>query len=127
MLVCFLCGIAIFFDDYANTLIVGGTFRPIMDKVFISREKLSFLVDATSAPVASISPISSWIGVASIFYLREYCAHVTVQVLLLCRSVGVEPVCLQSLFAIGYSWIGSRFFATLYTSGHGPCMITAYA
>lgn len=62
MLVCFLCGIAIFFDDYANTLIVGSTFRPIMDTLLISREKLSFLVDATAAPIASISPISSWIG-----------------------------------------------------------------
>jgi hypothetical protein len=65
MLVCFLCGIAIFFDDYANSLIVGGTFRPIMDTLFISREKLAFLVDATAAPVASIAPISSWIGVNS--------------------------------------------------------------
>lgn len=48
--------------DYANTLIVGSTFRPIMDQMLISREKLAFLVDATSAPIASISPISSWIG-----------------------------------------------------------------
>eukprot|EP00892_Ulva_mutabilis_P010777 jgi/Ulvmu1/8071/UM004_0308.1 len=62
MAVAFACGIMIFFDDYANTLIVGSTFRPIMDTLFISREKLAFLVDATSAPIASISPISSWVG-----------------------------------------------------------------
>lgn len=62
MIMCFLCGLAIFFDDYANTLIVGSTFRPITDMILISREKLAFLVDATSAPIASISPISSWIG-----------------------------------------------------------------
>lgn len=42
--------------------IVGSTFRPIMDALLISREKLAFLVDATSAPIASIAPISSWVG-----------------------------------------------------------------
>ena len=49
-----LLGILIFFDDYANTLIVGNTMRPITDKFKVSREKLSFLVDATSAPVTSL-------------------------------------------------------------------------
>ncbi|CAN0182649.1 unnamed protein product [Phaeothamnion confervicola] len=58
----FVLGLLIFFDDYANSLIVGQTMRPISDALLISREKLAFLVDATSAPVASISPISSWIG-----------------------------------------------------------------
>ena len=47
---------------YANSLIVGNTFRPIFDRMLISREKLSYIVDATSAPIASVSPISSWIG-----------------------------------------------------------------
>jgi Na+/H+ antiporter NhaC len=55
-------GLVIFFDDYSNTLIVGNTMRPLTDRLRISREKLSFLVDATSAPVASIAPISTWIG-----------------------------------------------------------------
>lgn len=58
----FLMGIFVFFDDYANCLIVGNTTRPLTDKLRISREKLSFLVDATSAPVASIALISTWIG-----------------------------------------------------------------
>ena len=55
-------GILIFFDDYANALIVGNLMRPITDKLKISREKLSFIVDATAAPVASIFIVSSWIG-----------------------------------------------------------------
>jgi Na+/H+ antiporter NhaC len=55
-------GIAIFFDDYANTLIVGTTMRPITDRLRISREKLAYIVDSTAAPVASIVPISTWIG-----------------------------------------------------------------
>jgi len=57
-----LMGIAIFFDDYANTLIVGNIMRPITDKMRVSREKLSFIVDATAAPVVSIFIVSSWIG-----------------------------------------------------------------
>ena len=52
----------IFFDDYANTLIVGNTMRPYSDKLRISREKLSYIVDSTSAPIASIAIISTWIG-----------------------------------------------------------------
>lgn len=55
-------GIVIFFDDYANTLIVGNTMRPLTDKLKISREKLSYLVDSTAAPVANIAIISTWIG-----------------------------------------------------------------
>ncbi len=57
-----LLGILIFFDDYANTLIVGNTMRPLTDKLHISREKLSYLVDSTAAPVANIAIISTWVG-----------------------------------------------------------------
>ena len=55
-------GLLIFFDDYANTLLVGNTMRPFTDKLRISREKLSFIVDATAAPIASIALVSTWIG-----------------------------------------------------------------
>ncbi|MFC1609807.1 Na+/H+ antiporter NhaC family protein [Myxococcota bacterium] len=55
-------GVLIFFDDYANTLVVGNTMRPLTDRLRISREKLSFIVDATAAPVTSIAVISSWVG-----------------------------------------------------------------
>jgi Na+/H+ antiporter NhaC len=55
-------GMLIFFDDYANSLIVGNTMRPVTDRLKISREKLSYIVDTTAAPIASIAPISTWIG-----------------------------------------------------------------
>ncbi len=55
-------GVLIFFDDYANTLIVGNTMRPFTDKLRISREKLSYIVDSTAAPIASVAIISSWVG-----------------------------------------------------------------
>ena len=58
----FLMGLAIFFDDYANTLVVGTTMRPVADKFRVSREKLAYIVDSTAAPVAGIAVISTWIG-----------------------------------------------------------------
>jgi Na+/H+ antiporter NhaC len=61
-LACFAVGCFIFFDDYANVLLAGETMRPLLDTLFISREKLAFIVDATAAPIASISPVSSWVG-----------------------------------------------------------------
>jgi len=57
-----LAGLAIFFDDYANTLLVGNTMRPITDRLRVSREKLAYLVDSTAAPVAAMVPISTWVG-----------------------------------------------------------------
>ena len=57
-----LMGIFVFFDDYANALIVGPIMRPISDKFKISREKLAFIIDATAAPIAGIAIISTWVG-----------------------------------------------------------------
>lgn len=55
-------GLIVFFDDYANCLIVGSSMRPITDRLKISREKLAYLVDSTAAPVATLALISTWIG-----------------------------------------------------------------
>ncbi|MFT4605641.1 MAG: Na+/H+ antiporter NhaC [Rhodothermales bacterium] len=55
-------GLAIFFDDYANTLVVGNTMRPVTDRLRISREKLAYIVDSTAAPVACIAFVTTWIG-----------------------------------------------------------------
>ncbi|MFQ5789870.1 MAG: Na+/H+ antiporter NhaC family protein [Acidobacteriota bacterium] len=54
--------LVLFFDDYANVLIRGNLMRPITDKLRVSREKLSFIVDTGAASVASIFVISTWIG-----------------------------------------------------------------
>ena len=61
-LITWVLGICVFFDDYANSLIVGPIMRPVMDKLHVSREKLAFVVDATAAPIAGIMIISTWIG-----------------------------------------------------------------
>lgn len=62
MLSSWLMGVIIFFDDYANSLIIGNMMRPITDKLKISREKLAYIVDSTAAPIASLVIISTWIG-----------------------------------------------------------------
>ena len=57
-----LMGLMIFFDDYANTLVVGNTARSVTDHLKISREKLAYIVDSTAAPVVSIALVTTWIG-----------------------------------------------------------------
>lgn len=68
--VTYLLGVVIFFDDYANTLIVGNTMRPVTDKYRVSREKLAYIVDATAAPVAAVAFITTWIG-AELGYIDD--------------------------------------------------------
>ena len=63
-------GLAIFFDDYANTLLVGGTMRSTADRFAVSREKLAYLVDSTSAPIAGLSVISTWAAI-EISYIED--------------------------------------------------------
>lgn len=55
-----ILGIIIFIDDYFNALAVGQIARPLTDRHKISRAKLAYIVDSTSAPVTVMSPISSW-------------------------------------------------------------------
>ena len=54
-----LSGLVVFFDDYANTMLIGGAMRPLSDRLRISRAKLAFLIDATAAPVAGLA-LSTW-------------------------------------------------------------------
>lgn len=61
-LVTWLMGFVIFFDDYANTLVVGSTMRPLTDRMRVSREKLAYIVDSTAAPIAGISLLSTWVA-----------------------------------------------------------------
>jgi hypothetical protein len=68
--VTWLLGIAIFFDDYANTLVVGNTMRPVTDKLKISREKLAYIVDSTAAPITAIAFVTTWIG-AELSYIQD--------------------------------------------------------
>lgn len=61
-LLTYFMGLIIFIDDYANTLLLGSTMRPITDRLKISREKLSFIVDSTAAPVSGLALVSTWVA-----------------------------------------------------------------
>lgn len=62
MIAAWLMGMIIFFDDYSSCIIAGNTARPITDAVKVSREKLSYIIDSTAAPIATVALISTWIG-----------------------------------------------------------------
>ena len=64
-------GMLIFIDDYFNCLTVGSVMRPVTDKQNVSRAKLSYLIDATAAPVCIIAPISSWAAAVTGFVEGE--------------------------------------------------------
>ncbi len=96
-----LMGILIFFDDYANTLVVGNTMRPVTDRLKISREKLAYIVDSTSAPIAAIAFITTWIG-AELSYIEKGIDHLglnysSYQVFLESRSFSFYPI-----FTLGF-------------------------
>ena len=61
----FVLGVLIFIDDYFNCLTVGTVMKPVTDRHKISRAKLSYLIDATAAPICMIAPISSWAAAVS--------------------------------------------------------------
>ena len=61
----FLLGVLIFIDDYFNCLTVGSVMRPVTDSHRVSRAKLSYIIDATAAPICMIAPISSWAAAVS--------------------------------------------------------------
>jgi Na+/H+ antiporter NhaC len=65
MIATFILGVLIFIDDYFNCLTVGAVMRPVTDGHKISRAKLSYIIDATAAPICMIAPISSWAAAVS--------------------------------------------------------------
>lgn len=69
-LTAWLAGLVVFFDDYANTMIVGPTMRSVFDRLKLSRAKLAYIVDSTAAPVASIALVGTWVG-AEIGFIQQ--------------------------------------------------------
>lgn len=55
-------GWVLFFDGLANAMLVGKTLRPLADRARLSREKLAFIVDSTSSPIAGLALISTWVA-----------------------------------------------------------------
>lgn len=105
-LIASLLGCLIFFDDYANTLIVGPIMKPITDRVKVSREKLSFITVSTSAPVSGIALISSWIA-AEIISIEKGLKIVGSNANGFSLFVNCIPFCFYCLFAISFVFVNS--------------------
>lgn len=99
MLSAWLMGMVIFFDDYGSCLIAGNTSRPITDKLKISREKLSYVVDSTAAPIATIAVISTWVGYEMGMISTGY-EHIGVEISPYLIYLQTIPYRFYSLFAI---------------------------
>ncbi|GAB6138694.1 Na+/H+ antiporter NhaC family protein [Halanaerobaculum tunisiense] len=61
-----IMGCLLFTSAYFSSLATGTVFRPIYDKLKISREKLAFLLDSTSAPINTLVPVSGWVAYMSV-------------------------------------------------------------
>ncbi|MFV0519973.1 MAG: Na+/H+ antiporter NhaC family protein [Lachnospirales bacterium] len=96
-----IMGILLFFDDYANSLIVGPIMRPIFDKMKISRSKLAFIVDATAAPIAGIALISTWIGL-EIVQIRDAYLSVGIEVEAYSIFIQTIPYRFYNIFMLGF-------------------------
>lgn len=116
-LTAWLAGLIVFFDDYANTLVVGPALRPLTDAQRISREKLAFIVDATAAPVASLAVISTWVG---------YEVGLIADALHTTSLAGIDPygVFLASLPYRFYAWLmlGAIVLIALTNRDFGPML-----
>ena len=99
-------GLIVFFDDYANCLIVGSSMRPITDRLKVSRAKLAYLVDSTAAPVATLALISTWVGyeVSLIDEAMQTLSPSTLQ------QAGLDGVSAYALFLQGLPY---RFYPIL--------------
>ena len=114
-----LMGLVIFFDDYANTILVGSTMRPLTDRFRIAREKLAYIVDSTAAPVAGLSVFSTWIAFeVSTFNGQLPAAGMRVdqgyEVFL--RTIPYSFYCFLTLFFVGLVAFSNRDFGPMLTA-----------
>ncbi|MCR5645924.1 MAG: hypothetical protein K6F96_06000 [Bacteroidales bacterium] len=115
-LMTFLMDLCVFFDDYSNTLVVGNTMRPLADKLKISREKLAYIVDSTSAPVVAVAFITTWIG-AELSYIQDGINHLGLE-------MSSYSVFFRSLAYSFYPFLTLAFVLMLILSGRdfGPML-----
>ena len=96
--VAYAMGLGIFFDDYANTIIVGNSCGPLFDKLKISRAKLAYIVDSTAAPVAGVALLSTWVA----YQISTYAPQLP--------TVGMDP---EDGYALFLETIPYRFYCLL--------------
>ncbi len=96
--VAYFLGMGIFFDDYANTIVVGNSAGPLFDRMKVSRAKLSYIVDSTAAPVAGVAVLSTWVA----YQVSTYAPQLP--------AIGLSP---DQGYAIFLETIPYRFYCLL--------------
>ena len=96
-MVAVVLGILIFIDDYFTALTVGEGSRSLTDKYKVSREKLAYLIDSTSAPVCSICPLSSW----GAYIIALYAVLLPPTAAPLNQFISTIPYNFYAIFALG--------------------------
>lgn len=102
-------GFGLFFDDYANTVVVGSTMGTVTDRFGSSRAKLAYIVDSTSAPLAGLAFLSTWIGY-EVGLLGKQCQELGLELngyALFLEGLGFRLYCLLAL-ALVFISIRSR-------------------
>ena len=119
-----MTGTALFFDDYANTVVVGTSGKSITDRFRISREKLAYIVDSTSAPVAGVALLSTWIGY-EVGLFDDLLSHIPESAGLPTNGYGLFlealPYRYYCFFALGLVFIIAMFgrdFGPMYAAEH---------
>ena len=91
-------GLLCFFDGLANSMLTGRIARPAVDRTGISREKLAWVVDSTSSPVACVAFISTWIA-TQLTLIRDSLPDADAYGLYF-QSIPANPYCLLTLLLI---------------------------
>jgi len=107
-------GLLVFIDDYASSLLVGSTMRPVTDAWRISREKLAYIVDSTAAPITSLALVSTWVGY-ELSVLQDALDAAAL-------DYGAYRVFLEGLASRFYPWLALLFVALVAGTGRdfGP-------
>ena len=114
-----IMGFFIFFDDYANSLVVGPIMKPVTDKLKIAREKLAFIIDATAAPIAGLALISSWVGYELSLIKDAYAVIGQVEINAFAIFVETLPYRFYNILMLAFvffSAITLREFGPMYTA-----------
>lgn len=109
-------GLLIFFDDYANTIMVGNTMRPLTDRYKVSREKLAYLIDSTAAPLAATAVLSTWIGY-EVGLLNEISTQLSLPMggyQLFVASIPYRFYCWMTLLFVFIGVIANRDYGPMY-------------
>jgi Na+/H+ antiporter NhaC len=122
-LAAWIMGIGLFFDDYANAAIVGTTMKDISDELNMSREKLSYIVDSTAAPVSTIA-LSSWVAFQMSMINTGYeatdipASEVPSSFFIFLQSIPFNMYSILAIFMVGVIILTQRDFGEMLSAEH---------